>query len=490
MDTRAIRCTCIISAILLLPPLSKAQQYRATSKDIAAWLVGRTLTIDDAVTVALQTSRTYSLAISELEKARGRTDESKVGLKPQAGLSGAFTYLDREFDATFGGASIPIDNQSNAVYEATISLPIDIGGAVRAAVSQSQFNEVAARIDVNRVRNQVVYQIRYDFFQALRAQDHLAVAQDSLRNRLQQLSDTEKNLAAGLASNFDVITAKRDVADAQQSVIDAQAQITLSLAALKYAMGVDVSTPLGISDKDAVSDPIVALPTIATNEPLRFGPVYEGILQEALGSRPEILEADAFISAAKRGLVYAQKSVLPEVSLFTSYMLDPNSTDLAPGRQGTVGMMINIPIFDGGRSSALRRQAAADLEKAGTNRRGAVDLVTLDVQQAFVNLAQANAKMSVAAVGLAQAKEAYRMARVRFSNGIAQTGVSPQLELTSAQTSLALAEENALNSRYDYSLAESQVERATGRYSYGVGPGYATKPDRKVTGSAPEQGNK
>jgi len=487
---RAIRYAFLISAILTLPVVSDAQEKRATQNDVAAWLVGRTLTIDDAVIVALRTSRTYSLAISDLELARGRTDESRVGLKPQAGLSGAFSYLDREFDASFGGTSIPIDNQSNAIYQAMISLPIDISGAARAAVSQSQFNEVAARIDVNRIRNQVIYEIRYDFFQGLRAQGHLAVAQDSLKNRQQQLSDTEKNLAAGLASNFDVITAKRDVADAQQSVVDAQAQITLSLSTLKYAMGVDVSTPLSISEKGAVIDSNDAAPVVASNDQLGFGPSYQSILQEALGSRPEILEADALISAAKRGIVYAQKSELPDVSIYTSYMLDPNATALAPGRQGAVGMMVNIPIFDGGRASALRRQATANLEKAGTNRRGAVDLVTLEVQHALVNLAQAKTKMSVAAVGLTQAKEAYRMARVRFNNGVAQTGVSPQLELTSAQTSLALAEENDLNSRYDYSLAQSQLDRATGRYSYGVGPGYTAKPDRKVTGKAPEKGNK
>ena len=91
-------------------------------------------------------------------------------------------------------------------------LPLDVSGTLRAAVSQAQFQEVAARIDVNRVRNDVVYNVKNAFYNVLRAQAQIAVATDLLNNALSRLNDANKNYAAGTAPRFDVISAQRDVA--------------------------------------------------------------------------------------------------------------------------------------------------------------------------------------------------------------------------------------------------------------------------------------
>ena len=57
------------------------------------------------------------------------------------------------------------------------------------------------------------------------------------------------------------------------------------------------------------------------------------------------------------------------------------------------------------------------------------------MQQAYIALVQARNRVAVANVGLAQAREAFRLARVRYNAGVSQqTGISPQLELSSAQT--------------------------------------------------------
>jgi outer membrane protein len=57
------------------------------------------------------------------------------------------------------------------------------------------------------------------------------------------------------------------------------------------------------------------------------------------------------------------------------------------------------------------------------------------------------------------------------------TGVSPQLEISNAQTSLAQAESNVVNAIYDYNTARAQLDRATGRYSFVEnGPGYKSPP--------------
>jgi outer membrane protein TolC len=102
----------------------------------------------------------------------------------------------------------------------------------------------------------------------------------------------------------------------------------------------------------------------------------------------------------------------------------------------------------------------------------------LDVQQAYITLVQARDRVQVTNVGVAQAQESYRLARVRYNAGVSQqVGVSPELEVSNAQTTLTQAESNRVNALYDYNSARAQLDRALGRYSYTrTGPGYSAPP--------------
>ncbi|MGG2329574.1 TolC family protein, partial [Salmonella enterica] len=76
-------------------------------------------------------------------------------------------------------------------------------------------------------------------------------------------------------------------------------------------------------------------------------------------------------------------------------------------------------------------------------------------------LVQARERVQVANVGLAQAREAFRLARLRASAGVTATPqASPELELSNAQTTLTQAETNRVTALYDYNIARSQLDRA------------------------------
>lgn len=502
-----------------------------TPQEIAGVVANQTLTINDAVAIALVTNRPFATAAASLERARALTNQARTALNPTAGVNAGITYYDVAQTAAFGGQTIVLANRYNPLINPTISLPVDISGAARAAINQAQFNEVAARIDVNRVRNQLVFDVRNAFYQALRDQGQLVVAQDNLANALQRLVDANRNYTAGTVSQFDVVTAQRDVSDAQQGVVNARGQVTLALGQLKNVMGVDVSTPIRISDAGAVEEPpgvqpvhftlpappplnlsptpnpantppaptnlptpnptaaINTLPQVTVadahvaQDAVDLGPEYTSAVQEAVQTRPEVLESEAQISAAQRGIYYARRTQLPSLSLSAGYMYQPNAGAFTLPHEASLGVNLNIPIFDAGLARARVQEARAGVATAEVSRRTAVDQVTLDVQQAYVNLIQARDRVQVTDVELAQAQEAFRLAQVRYNAGVSQTtGVSPQLELSNTQTTLTQAETNRLNALYDYNVARSQLDRAIGRYSYGYGAGYPGVPSPKTTG--------
>src|SRR5262249_46789648 len=159
----------------------------------------------------------------------------------------SFTQLDKGSSVNFNGQSITITNASQGAFAITASLPIDIAGLLRAATSQAQFQEIAARLDVNRTRNQLVLDAKTAFYNILRDQALVVVATQNLRLALDNLSDAQKRLRAGTVARFDVIRAESDVANAQQQLIQARSNVSLAIAIMNNTIGIDVNTPVQIS---------------------------------------------------------------------------------------------------------------------------------------------------------------------------------------------------------------------------------------------------
>ena len=156
----------------------------------------------------------------------------------------------------------------------------------------------------------------------------------------------------------------------------------------------------------------------------------------------------------------------PRLALRWGYTGSPNAAGFTRSDQLAATLNVSVPIFDGGLSRARVQEARADVATAQTNRRNAEDQVSLEVQQAYIALVQGRDRVQVANVGLSQAREAFRLARVRYNAGVSQqVGISPQLELINAQSTLAQSEANQVNALYDYNVARAQLDKAAGRYS-------------------------
>ncbi len=492
------------AAAIPAPPPGRPALVSPALKDILGRLTTQPLTIDDAVSVALGVNRSMALAQESLLRAQGRTSENRAGLMPTLGANAIYTRLDRGQTVNIGGSNVTLINADQPTLGLTATLPIDIAGLLRSATDQARFQEIAARLDINRTRNQIVLDVKSAFYDVLRTQALVAVATENLQNSLDRLDDANKRYRAGVVARFDVLRAETDVLNAQQGLISARSQVNLAIASLNNAIGLDINTPLAVTEQGAVAEPPgvappqpVSAPAGAANpradesvptrpqvpelhfDTLNLGPDYDAVTAEALRVRPEILEADADIAAARRGIVLARRSQLPTLGVTIGALYSPTAAGFAPRTTTAQGVVsLSLPIFDAGVSRARVQQARADVATAETNRRQALDTVTLEVRTAYLQLVQARDRVAVANQALSQAQEAFRLARVRYNAGVsAQAGISPLLEVSDAQAALTQAENNRVNSLYDYNNSRVRLDKAAGRYSFVPGgPGYPAPP--------------
>jgi outer membrane protein len=490
-------------------------------------LSAQPLTINDVVAVALATSRTLAEEVEAYLQAQGSLTTARAGLGPTLSAGYTLDRYNQEQAISLSGQSIVTQQQYVNQVTAALSLPIDITGELHAAASQAKFQEIAARLEINRVRNEIVLNTKTAFYNVLRDQALVKVGQDSLQYSADRLADAQLRLSAGTVTRYDVIQARTNFANAQQTLLKSRNMLSQAFFILNNTIGIDVNTPLQLTTRNAVEVPpgasVADTPQPAPNvrrtpppendlngrpgqalgdqgaahalqaeefvvaNPIPLGTDYDSLLKEALGTRAEILREDANIAAARKGIVVARSGLLPSVSVGYNLNYAPNAGALA-GQEltGYTALSLTIPLYDSGATRGRVTQARAKVATAETNRREQVDTVTLEVREAYLNLQQAEEGIAAARQELAQADEGYRLARLRYSAGVtSQTGVSPILELSNAQQSLTQAQSDYVNALYDFNNDRSTLDKAVGRYSYTAGPlGFAAPPAAHIVGRA------
>lgn len=495
-------------------PLKKSPQLPES-------LRGKALTLDDVVSVALATNRDLALQLEAYLRNHGATTTARAGLGPALSLNYNLLGYNNAQASNLGGQSITTNQQFQNQINATVSVPIDIGGDLRAAKDQAKFNEIAAKLDINRTRNEIVLEAKNGFYSVLRAQALVKVAQDALQNAVDRLSDAQLRVQAGTAARYDVTTAKSAVASAEKTLISNRNSLAQAFASLNSVLGIDVDTQLELTSAGAVEIPDIANLTytgpdlkpskppendlmvgadgtvgdggaaqaaaakdITVSNAIPLDDQYRSLLAESLKMRPEVLREDASVAAAKKGVTVARAGLRPSLSLGYNYTYTPNVGAFGQKTTGYGELTLSLPIFDSGATRGRITQAKADVATAEINRRSTVDSITLELRQAYMNLQAAELSLKAARQSLAQADEAYRLARLRYTTGVtSQEGVSPLIELSDAQQTLSQAQSDYINALYDYNNGRSALDKAVGRYSYTQSPlGYTAPPADKEVG--------
>ncbi|GAB4456143.1 MAG: hypothetical protein OHK0029_13570 [Armatimonadaceae bacterium] len=452
--------TILAVGLLLAIPVSPSRGQNGTVG------TAEPLTLEQAIELALTDNREYTLARQERDRATGQRNEARAARNPTLGATAGYVRLSQGQVVDFGPVQVVGAYPNQANYTAQIALPIDVAGMLRTAESVSELQRVVAELDTMRVRNDLMLQVRVAFYDVLRAESLRVVAETAVKNAETRLADAEKAKTAGIVPRFDVIRAETGLADTEQQRIQAINRVRLAQSALNRVLGQPIANLRSVREPEPISvagfDPEPGSPDPNANP---LDDEYAALVAEALANRPEILAAEAGIKASERGITLARRSLAPTLGAQVGGQYNPNAGAFQLNRLATFGVTLTVPISDGGLARARKQQAEAEREAAVTTRRLAEDAITLEVQQAYLDLRTARERLRVAAAALEQGREAVRMARVRYQSGISAEGVSPLLEVSDAQTGQTQAESNYTNARYDVRIAQARLEKAVGRYA-------------------------
>jgi outer membrane protein TolC len=249
---------------------------------------------------------------------------------------------------------------------------------------------------------------------------------------------------AGIATGLDVARAETRLAGQQVQL--AQAKTNLDTARLDLFRL--IGSPLGV--------------LLSPADAMRFAPEPPpdtgAAIARALTTRLELLVAADELRIAQAERKAAIGEWAPSVSAFGDYGasgLKPDQVDL-PTR--SIGIRLDVPIFNGGRTRSEIQVASSRVRQAEMQLSDLRQAVEKDVRQALDNLATREEQMRAAQKNLDLAQRDLSLAQDRFQNGVADN-----IEVTTAQTELADARQGAVSSLAQFNIARLNVFSALGR---------------------------
>lgn len=334
-------------------------------------------------------------------------------------------------------------NLNQYAVRGSISQLIDITGIVRTAAQVGHLEEALTRLEIVRLRMETTLNVKTAFYNLLRAQAFVAVNEAAVTQSEELLRVTRAQKDAGVASEFDVLRAQTQLANNQQALISSRNQVLVARNALANTVGIDPSTPV-----DAQAPAIPPVPGL--NE--------EDLIATAIKQRPEYAQADINLLKAQKNIRLARRSLEPFLNASANGSYNPNPAIVANQKAtGSVGLVLTLPLSDGGSTKAAVEAARSDERGALVQKDQFTRGIKAEVQQAIVAVKDADERTRSTELTVTQAQEALRLAGVRF-----RAGVGTQLDVNDAQTALVQASTNAVNARYDYLAALARLSRSVG----------------------------
>jgi outer membrane protein len=410
-----------------------------------SWAVAEKMTMNQAVAMAKRSAFEVLSAMQDAKRAAAVVGEANAQVIPKLTLSGSYTRYTDEITAQFNPPDPPtvVRPIDRTVLQLSLNQYIDVSGIAGLAMSGARALLAASDAMVVSAINNAGLRAKAAFLAVGRAEELLAVADERLKNAQSQRDVAQKRYDAGTAPKFDVIRLDSDIASAKQQRIEAMNGLDLARASFNETLARDVSTPVEL---EFPSD----LPQV-TKE-------YDELARAASAARPDILAARKRLEYQTRYRQGRERESLPTLNISGGVSYDPNAQGFGSQKTTTSGtLLLSMPLFDAGVVRARVRQASADEEKARLALEQTEIGVSLQVKQAFLNARSAKEKIEAAEKNEELAREALRLANVRY-----EAGVGTPVEISDATVQFVRARTALVNAIYDYWEAVANLQRAVG----------------------------
>jgi outer membrane protein len=382
----------------------------------------------------------FRAALAEYNAAVEASPKAFAAVLPQINLTGSHTEV---YDEVRNGA--PGEDYSSDSYSLTLSQTI-FNKARFDAVAQADALVAQAEAVFGSAKHDLVIRVAQRYFDVLSESANLVFAAAEKKAIAQQLDQAKQRFKVGLTAITDVHEAQARYDQAVSQEIEAQRLYDVSLEILRELTGQLHSNLAKVSEQQRL---------VAPNPD-----DIDTWVKTALDKNLSLLSAEKAMEAAMEGRDLASAGHYPTLDLqadYTNYEVDGGQFGAREQDGTSVSLVLNIPLYAGGGTSASTREAAANLQRSKELYEQQRRATIRQVRNSYLTVISAISQVNALKQALRSTQTALEATQAGF-----EVGTRTTVDVLDSQRELYRAQRDYIRARHGYILSTLVLKQAAG----------------------------
>jgi outer membrane protein len=308
-----------------------------------------------------------------------------------------------------GGFQTQASFSSN--YSLSSSWIIFSGGSINYDIRQKQLGVQSASLNVLQAENDITLQITQLYLNILLAQENIIYVEDLLATSQAQWAQGKQRFDAGSIPRKDLVVLEALTATDKYNLVVAKNTRRQNLLLLKHLLQLPTDSAFDVS----VPDTVIATALV---------PSLNEVEKTALENRPEVKNSVLGLEIARLSLAKSKSAFLPIASvggaLSSGYS---NNQSLAYLKQldnnfyQQIGLTLSVPVFTRRVNKTNLENSKIGISQAELTLRNTKTTLSQTIEQAYINLLNAQAQYDASVEQLKANQESYRIASEQLKVG-------------------------------------------------------------------------
>ena len=397
----------IITIIILLSvflPFSLPAQDTALAHLPATW------SLEECIKYAKQNNIQINSLRLNTNSAEEDVKEAKAAVLPNLSGTVSQSVLNGKAENITTGNYQPNTNFSSS-YGLSSSLTLYNGGYLKNNIKYNQLALQSSSLNVQETENDITLSITQAYLNILLAGETINYLKEVLATSQVQLQQGQQRFDAGSLAKKDFLQLQAQLATDQYNLVNANNNYRLNVVILKQMLQLPASYSFTINVPD----------TIVVQQAY---PPLDSAQSTAQNIRPEVKNSELGIQLAQTNLELLKAATKPTISvgagLSTAYSSNGNykyAPQLDNNFYQSLGVTLGIPIYSRRVNKANIAKGQIQIQQASLSLLNTQTVLNQQVEQAYINLQNAQAQYVAATDQLKANEEIYKITTAELQLG-------------------------------------------------------------------------
>ena len=405
----------------------------------------KNLSLEQATILALKKSENIEQYALDIEMAKEQIEEAYAILYPQVSAEIQGIRHTKAPVLQFNGTSVPVRQDWELLSSLTLNQIVysfgRVGSALKIAKLSNKVQIKAKQIAEREIRQAV----EVAYYNAILAKSILDISEDSLSNARKNQKALQKRFQGGRVPRLDNLRMESEIAARKPSVSNATKNLKLAYLQLNLLTGLPINTN----------------PVLTSHLGSSFKKLSESQLISKAKEAPQVELAQLSVDLASKQMEIEESYHYPTISAFGNASHSGTGDEMPPRDENlftsvSVGLAINIPIYEGGAVVSRTRQKAIEKRRAEVAKQRVIEQTDVELLSNVQEYNTGLERLSAAKEAVRLSKQAYELTRTRY-----ETGGVTRNDLNDSERSLTAARIEVESIKFGLLQNKSIIKRIT-----------------------------